>query len=206
MTLAQPTAGSPLNSPDHSALHRIIAADAAANPKTIRVNSDGSVDISDNNDTTNYVHVRANGIHQSFGSACVWDDLRLDATATRNGPIAPTDETGFRGNSSFLSRNFVHTHRPMRFSSTRNFHTLFCSAVRFFRTSILPHGHRSPGTMQCALSSNTSGQISTGLFQRPQRPLLSWRRPGQVISSGSTCSPRGTRTWEYQLSGRTSRR
>ena len=56
----------------------------------------------------NYFKVYPDGTVKLFGVATVYEDLRIDATATRVGVVAPTDEVGFRGDSNFFSRNLVH--------------------------------------------------------------------------------------------------
>lgn len=57
-----------------------------------------------------YVSVSStDGQLRFVGEATAYDDLRIDGLSTRVGSIQPTDETGFRGNSNFFSRNFVHT-------------------------------------------------------------------------------------------------
>ena len=45
MSIAQPVSTDPLNSPDHSLLHRIIAADLGATVQSIGVNSDSTISI-----------------------------------------------------------------------------------------------------------------------------------------------------------------
>ena len=56
----------------------------------------------------NYFKIYPDGTVKLFGVATVFEDLRIDATATRTGVVAPTDEVGFRGSANFYSRNFVH--------------------------------------------------------------------------------------------------
>lgn len=38
-----------------------------------------------------------------------WNDFMIGSELTRIGTVAPTDETGFRGDVNMYSRNFVHT-------------------------------------------------------------------------------------------------
>lgn len=55
----------------------------------------------------NYAYIEADGTFRVTGSATAFEDLRVDGLSARPGVVAPTDETGFRGNSSFQARNFV---------------------------------------------------------------------------------------------------
>jgi len=57
----------------------------------------------------NYAYIEPDGTFRLTGSATAWDDLRVDGLSTRVGVVAPTDETGFRGDNNFYARNFVHT-------------------------------------------------------------------------------------------------
>ena len=56
----------------------------------------------------NYAYFGSDGTFRLTGSATAWEDLRVDGLNTRVGAVAPTDETGFRGNANFYVRNFVH--------------------------------------------------------------------------------------------------
>jgi len=56
----------------------------------------------------NYAYFASDGTFRLTGSATSYEDLRVDGLNTRPGVVAPTDETGFRGNSGFQVRNFVH--------------------------------------------------------------------------------------------------
>jgi hypothetical protein len=56
----------------------------------------------------NIAYFEGDGTLRFTGTASMWDDLRVDGLNTRVGVTAPTDETGFRGNSNFQVRNFVH--------------------------------------------------------------------------------------------------
>lgn len=56
-----------------------------------------------------YAEFGADGTLRLYGAATTYDDLRIDGLSTRTGVTAPTDETGFRGDGNFYSRNFVHT-------------------------------------------------------------------------------------------------
>ena len=57
----------------------------------------------------NYLAVNENGNLRLYGTATQYEDLRIDGMSTRVGSTAPTDETGFRGDSKHSVRNFVHT-------------------------------------------------------------------------------------------------
>jgi hypothetical protein len=57
----------------------------------------------------NYLEIdTTTGNLRLLGDATTFDDLRIDGLSTRAGVVAPTDETGFRGNNAFQVRNFVH--------------------------------------------------------------------------------------------------
>lgn len=56
----------------------------------------------------NIAYISSDGTFRLTGTATAFDDLRVDGLNTRAGVIAPTDEVGFRGNSAFQVRNFVH--------------------------------------------------------------------------------------------------
>jgi len=58
MAISQPLETDKLNSPDHSALHRIIAADTSAAVKSIAVDSNGNVGIGTTSPTA-YLHLKA---------------------------------------------------------------------------------------------------------------------------------------------------
>lgn len=49
------------------------------------------------------------GSFQLLDSATVFDDLRVEGAIARVGSVAPTDGTGFRGDSNHQMRTFVHT-------------------------------------------------------------------------------------------------
>lgn len=55
-----------------------------------------------------YAEFGSDGTLELFGDATYYEDLRIDALSARVGVVAPTDETGFRGNANFISRNFVN--------------------------------------------------------------------------------------------------
>ena len=56
----------------------------------------------------NYTYIGSDGTFRLTGSASTFDDLRIDGLSARIGVVAPTDETGFRGDSNFYARNFVN--------------------------------------------------------------------------------------------------
>lgn len=58
---------------------------------------------------SNYLAISESGVLTLHGAATVYDDLLRDATSTRVGVVAPTDGTGFRGDSNIIHRTFVHT-------------------------------------------------------------------------------------------------
>jgi len=93
MPIAQPTAGDYLNSPDHSALHRIIAADPAAAIKSIQVST-----------TQTIVSAPVDGIASiQFNKAdLITNVLNIDTTNSRVG-IGTTSSSfdfSFGGNSA----------------------------------------------------------------------------------------------------------
>lgn len=66
-----------------------------------------------------------------------WEDLRIDATQAMKGASAPTDETGFRGSSSFTSRNLVHNQADGIEFDVQMPHA-------WDNTDVWPHVHFSP--------------------------------------------------------------
>ncbi len=76
MPISQPQATDLQNSPEHSVLHRIIAADPNAAVKTIIVDGSSVTKIGDA-DGPNYSKIEANGMLEFNGEATVWDDLRI---------------------------------------------------------------------------------------------------------------------------------
>lgn len=68
MAISQPISTDPLNSPDHSALHRIIAADTTAAVKAIAVDSSNNVNIGDGG-VTNYTQISSTGDITLTGTA-----------------------------------------------------------------------------------------------------------------------------------------
>lgn len=56
-----------------------------------------------------YIQISSSGTFQMIADATAFEDLRIDGLSSRVGVVAPTDEVGFRGDSNFLARNFVHT-------------------------------------------------------------------------------------------------
>lgn len=86
----------------------------------------------------NYAYFLTDGTFRVTGSATAWEDLRVDGLNTRAGVVAPTDETGFRGNSAFQVRNFVHNQADevqfdVQFPHTWN-----------VGSTVSPHVHFSP--------------------------------------------------------------
>lgn len=57
---------------------------------------------------TNYAQF-VNGVLRFSGTATVYDDLLRDATSARQGVVAPTVGTGFRGDANHIYTTFVHT-------------------------------------------------------------------------------------------------
>jgi len=86
----------------------------------------------------NYAYFGADGTFRLTGSATAFEDLRVDGLNTRAGVVAPTDETGFRGNSAFQVRNFVHNQ-----ADEVQFDVQFPHAWNAGST-ISPHVHFSP--------------------------------------------------------------
>ena len=86
----------------------------------------------------NYAYFGSDGTFRLTGSATAFEDLRVDGLNTRTGVVAPTDETGFRGNSNFYVRNFVHNQ-----ADEVQFDVQFPHAWNAGST-ISPHVHFSP--------------------------------------------------------------
>lgn len=57
---------------------------------------------------TNYAQFE-NGVLRFGGTATVYDDLLRDATSTRQGVVAPTVGTGFRGDANHIHTTLLHT-------------------------------------------------------------------------------------------------
>lgn len=49
------------------------------------------------------------GSFQLYGTATMFEDLRVEGLSARVGTVSPTYETGFRGDANYLSTNMVHT-------------------------------------------------------------------------------------------------
>jgi hypothetical protein len=88
--------------------------------------------------STDYISTTASGFMQATGAATWWDDIRIEAERTRIGVVAPTDETGFRGDANFYSRNFVYTQ-----ADEVQFDLQFPHGVKSVCT-VYPHVHFSP--------------------------------------------------------------
>lgn len=87
--------------------------------------------------TADYTKIEPDGTVFSVGEATCFDDLRVDAISTRTGQVAPTDETGFRGDNNHLVRNFVNNQAD---------EIQFCIQMphSWDKTTIYPHVHFSP--------------------------------------------------------------
>jgi hypothetical protein len=72
-------------------MHRQVATDPSANVKTIRVNSDDTVEISGNNDTTNMLKVAADGEVSLHGTARVKQAIEIANANLGKGATAPTE-------------------------------------------------------------------------------------------------------------------
>jgi len=68
MAVAQPIATDPLNNPDHSVMHRIIACDVAATAKIFQIDSADNVCIGDA-DLANYIKIASGGVMSIVGTA-----------------------------------------------------------------------------------------------------------------------------------------
>jgi len=86
----------------------------------------------------NYMYVESDGTVRLTGSATAWEDLRVDGLNTRVGVVAPTDETGFRGNNNFYARNFVHTQADEVQFQVQFPHNMAAGST------VSPHFHFSP--------------------------------------------------------------
>lgn len=86
----------------------VVYAEAGAPAKTIYVTSSGITKIGSNLGGLNYAQIDADGTIVLNGTATTFEDLRIDAGLARPGSVAPTDETGFRGNVNFYARNFFN--------------------------------------------------------------------------------------------------
>jgi len=78
MPIAQPLSTDPLSAPDHSALHRIIAADPAGPAKTIQVDAAGVSYIGDPA-LVNYARFAADGELNLYGTARIINSEWIDA-------------------------------------------------------------------------------------------------------------------------------
>jgi hypothetical protein len=88
MPIAQPIATDPLNTPDHSALHRIIAADPTGPVKTIQVDSAGVSAIGDPA-LVNYARFAADGELNLYGTAKITKMVNLGIDGLATGSAAP---------------------------------------------------------------------------------------------------------------------
>lgn len=88
----------------------------------------------------NYSHIETDGTIFGYGNATCFEDLRVDAISTRTGVIAPTDETGFRGDANHYVRNFVHNQADEIQFTVQMPHAWEIGTV------IYPHVHFSPWT------------------------------------------------------------
>jgi hypothetical protein len=59
--------------------------------------------------TVNFSEFESSGFYKMNGSACAWDDLRVEVESTRSGAVAPATDTGFRGNANMQVINFINT-------------------------------------------------------------------------------------------------
>jgi hypothetical protein len=89
MPIAQPISTDPLSAPDHSALHRIIAADPTGPAKTIQVDSAGVSTIGDPA-LVNYARFAADGELNLHGTARTNQMLNLGIDGLATGAAAPT--------------------------------------------------------------------------------------------------------------------
>lgn len=110
-----------IDTPDYSlSLTGLVLNEQGEPGFDVRMESDTEqnmflLDANGETDGAIYLGGNANGLRvikgggvRLLGNATVFEDLRIDALSTRVGVVAPTDETGFRGNANFISRNFVH--------------------------------------------------------------------------------------------------
>jgi len=88
MPIAQPLSTDPLSAPDHSALHRIIAADPTGPAKTIQVDSAGVSYIGDPA-LVNYARFAADGEINLYGTARVNKIINLGIDGLASGGSAP---------------------------------------------------------------------------------------------------------------------
>lgn len=90
MPLMQPGLFQPPDLNGHNIMHRAVAVDESASPMTVRVLSTGEVQVSNNNDTTNYLSVAPNGHLILNGTARVYRDLLPSAVSVGVGSAAPS--------------------------------------------------------------------------------------------------------------------
>ena len=88
MPIAQPLSTDPLSAPDHSALHRIIAADPTGPAKTIQVDSAGVSYIGDPA-LVHYARFAAEGELNLYGTARVTRMINLGIDGLATGAAAP---------------------------------------------------------------------------------------------------------------------
>lgn len=96
----------------------MVPVEVSGDPTAYRVTVEGIVDLAKTGSLEsaqigavsggNYTNIGTDGTLTLAGAATAYEDLRIDGLSTRTGVVAPTDEVGFRGNSNFYSRNFVH--------------------------------------------------------------------------------------------------
>ena len=140
MAIAQPVSTSPLGSPDHSALHRIIAADTAADVKLIAAYADGTVRIGDTANS-DYSEIEADGTYVAHGDATTWDDLRIIPGAFDfAGNADPTIRDWQPGGSGSTFKVFSFNQSDEAFFTCQIPHTYVEGS------SIYPHVHWTPHT------------------------------------------------------------
>jgi hypothetical protein len=88
MPIAQPVSTDPLSAPDHSALHRIIAADPTGPAKTIQVDSAGVTYVGDPA-LVDYARFAADGELNLYGTARVNKIINLGIDGLAAGGAAP---------------------------------------------------------------------------------------------------------------------
>jgi len=88
MAISQPDAGDFLDSPDHSLLHRIIAADVAANVQSIGVNADGSVFLKNGTNSTTAFQVQAADTSVAFNVDTITGNITAQGSYTGGKPHA----------------------------------------------------------------------------------------------------------------------
>ena len=153
MAVEQPQGTDTLNSPDHAALHRIIAASTSANVQSIAVQDDSTIRMG-NSAGSSYTEVEQDGTIEFIGDAVVWEDLRFPATQTTVGGTKDPDFVQFQDDGAGSQGVFTYA-----FSPTVEEELYFVAQMPHawkIGTDLHPHVHWTP--------TNTNvGSVSWGM-------------------------------------------